>query len=78
MKINDLPMTFRRRVYGAVTVILKTTRTWSVIVSRVFLNGRCLPFLSVPKSSSGRCFLSCFPFLFLLEPVVKVPLMYRP
>ena len=40
MKVNDLPMMFRRPIYGAVTVILKTIRTWSVIVSRVFLNGR--------------------------------------
>ena len=28
MKINDLPMMFRRRVYGAVTVMLKMICTW--------------------------------------------------
>ena len=43
MKVNDLPMTFCCRVYGAVMVILKTIRTWSVIVLGVFLNGHCLP-----------------------------------
>ena len=32
----------------------------------------------VPKSSSGRCLLSCSPSIVLLEPNVKVPLMYRP
>ena len=60
MKVNDLPMTFRRRVYGAVTVILKTIRTWSVIVSRVFLNGRCLPRVRrVCREGMSECFYCC-------------------